>query len=97
MKLSRLQILLLSAAVLLLMSPPRLWGDEDDKTSWPSEQEQRLQQIDSQLLDVQQKLHAARQKGDAGEIERLSNEFKDRQAEHLSLLRATGQLPPPED
>jgi hypothetical protein len=60
---------------------------------WPSDQEQQLEELDSQLLDTQQKLFAARQQSDTDEVERLSKAFKECQDKRLGLLRAMGHLP----
>jgi hypothetical protein len=64
-----------------------------DDAPWPSDLESRLAVVDTQVLDTQRKLFAARQTGDAQEVERLSKKFKTLREEHVKLLRATNQMP----
>ena len=93
MQLSRTQIVVLTGAVLLLIAPPRM-GGEDSAPQWPSDQESRLEDLDSQVLETKRKLFAAKQASDSAAVEKLSKEYKEQQKERLELLRATGQLPP---
>ena len=64
----------------------------DDAPYWPSEIEQRLDEVDSQVISMQRKLRAARHGGDAKAVKELESAFKELQQERGQLLRATGRL-----
>jgi hypothetical protein len=55
--------------------------------------EQRLAQIESQVLDRMREISAARVRGDNEAVERLTKQFNGLQEERVKLLRATGRLP----
>ena len=59
-------------------------------TSWPSDQQQQLAQLDAQLIDVQQKLFTAKQTNDAQGTEQFTAEFNACQSQRLTLLQAMG-------
>jgi len=61
--------------------------------AWPSDQEARLHDVETRVLDVQRQLSVARHTQNAPEVERLSKEFKELRSEQAKLLRATGKLP----
>lgn len=110
MQLSRARALMVAAAIVLVVSPPRMGGDDsvspaagaegvsdeggDSSVYWPSEQEQRLDELDKQLLDTMQKLFTAKYHDETAAVEKLTREYEAQQKERLELLRATGQLPP---
>jgi cob(I)alamin adenosyltransferase len=60
---------------------------------WPSEQEERLREVEHDVLDVQSKLATARLTHDDSEAKKLSEQFKKLEDERVQLLRATGKLP----
>ncbi|MFQ5665056.1 MAG: hypothetical protein ACE5I7_01365 [Candidatus Binatia bacterium] len=64
-----------------------------DIPRWPSEQEARLQELESQVLGLQRKLAAAQLSGDKEAAKKLAEEFRTLQGERIQLLRATRQLP----
>lgn len=78
---------------LVLAGPARLALAADDIPYWPSEQEERLRQVEHELLDVQRDLAAARLNNDEKQAEELSKQYKEIQEERVKLMRATGQLP----
>jgi hypothetical protein len=59
---------------------------------WPSEAEDRLDEVASHVLDLQRALAAARHRGDRDEIENLEKEFERAQEERLNLLRSAHKL-----
>jgi hypothetical protein len=66
-----------------------------DTPEWPSEQEERLKKLDSELLDVQ-RLRFVALFGDNGgnqeEAQRLAERLREIQQERFEMLRATGQM-----
>lgn len=65
----------------------------EDIPQWPHEQQARLREIETNLLEVQRKLANARRANDVPAIETLGAEFKSIQKERMALIRATdGQL-----
>ena len=83
--------LLAASAIIFTGTPSSALGDE--VPYWPSEQEARLEELDSELIDTQQKLFAARQKDDVEATADLTATFKDCQEKRMKLLRAMGHLP----
>jgi hypothetical protein len=83
--------LVAASTVIFTGAPSAALGDE--VPYWPSEQEARLEELDSELIDTQQKLFAARQKKDAEATADLTATFKDCQEKRMKLLRAMGHLP----
>ena len=65
----------------------------DEVPYWPSEQDARLDELDSELIDTQQKLFAARQNKDTEATTALTATFKECQEKRMKLLRAMGHLP----
>ena len=84
--------LLLAAGMLLVLLSPRIALAQDVPT-WPSEQEQRLKEVDTQLLDVQRQRFAALFGKDKESTKQLEQKFSELQKERRQLLRATGRLP----
>ena len=80
-------------AVMALLSPlPAVSGK--DMPFWPSPEEERLLEVEGQVLDLQRKLSAARRRGeDEKKVEKLGKEFRTLQKERVKLLRATNKLP----
>ena len=66
---------------------------ESDVPYWPSEQEERLKEVEKQSLDLQRKLFVTHMNQDGDAVKRLSKEFQSVQRERVQLLRATGKLP----
>jgi len=64
-----------------------------DVPEWPSEREDRLNQVESEVIEVQRQLAVARRNQDADAVEKLSKQFKELQDERAKILRATGALP----
>lgn len=87
------RLMLWGALVFVLAGPARLARAADDIPYWPSEQEERLRQVEHDLLDVQRDLAAARFNNDEKQVEKLSKQYKEIQDERVKLMRATGQLP----
>ena len=88
----------LALALSLALSVAFAWpasptAEAQEVPEWPSEQVQRLSQLESDLLETQRQLAAARRELNASAVEKLSKEFKDLQDERVQLLRATGALP----
>jgi hypothetical protein len=62
----------------------------DGSSSWPSDQDAQLAQLDAQLIDVQQKLFTAKQTNDAAGTDQYTAEFNQCQSQRLTLLQAMG-------
>jgi cob(I)alamin adenosyltransferase len=88
---SRLTVL--SVLAVLLAGPgPAFAGS--DIPYWPSEQQQRLREVEHDLLDVQRQLAAARLNNkDEKQVEKLSKRYSEIQDERVKLMRALGDLP----
>lgn len=71
---------------------PAVYGG--DIPEWPHEREERLEVVESQLLDVQRELFAAKMTNDEAKREKLEKRKKELEEEEVKLLRATGQFPP---
>lgn len=65
-----------------------------DIPEWPHDREERLSVVESQLLDVQRELFAARMANDEAKREKLEKRKKELEREEVKLLRASGQFPP---
>ena len=78
--------------ILLVISALAGTAGADDAPYWPSEIEQRLDEVDSQMVEMQWKLRAARHSGDEKAARELEGAFKELQQERGQLLRATGRL-----
>ena len=76
---------------LLLASAPGLGAQ--DAPYWPSDQERRLAQVESQVVEKMDEIATARLRDDNEKVESLTKEFKTLQDERVQLLRATGKLP----
>lgn len=87
------RLMLWGALVFVLTAPARLTRAADDIPYWPSEQQERLRQVEHNLLDVQRDLAAARFNNDEKQVEKLSKQYKEIQDERVKLMRATGQFP----
>lgn len=63
-------------------------------TQWPSEQEEKLKQIDRQVLDLQKQRFKLlfQENKDEKAIERLNEQFREVQKKRAELLRATGRM-----
>jgi hypothetical protein len=59
---------------------------------WPSEAEERLNEVDNQVVDIQLKLAVARMHDNKDDVEKYGKEFKELQDERLQLLRDSRQL-----
>ncbi len=57
-----------------------------------NEEEQKLDEAEGNVLQVQRELFAARQRGDSEAVQRLEKRFKKLQSERGRLLRSTWQL-----
>jgi hypothetical protein len=68
-------------------------SDEGAAAHWPSEQQLRLQVVETQVVSLQKRLSVARHRGDREAAERLGIELKRVQDERLQLLRAEKLLP----
>ena len=77
------------SGALLLLSP----ASGSEIPEWPHEQDQRLSELESELLDVQSKLFTARATNDEAKRIELEKRKKELDREHVKLLRATGQFP----
>jgi hypothetical protein len=80
---------LLVALSLSLVSVPIVSADEVPE--WPSEQENKLNQADNELLDVQRARFRALFAQDKEGAERLDRQFKALQKDRNQLLQATGR------
>jgi cob(I)alamin adenosyltransferase len=87
------RLILWGALVFVLSGPARLSRAADDIPYWPSDQEERLRQVEHDLLDVQRDLAAARLNNDEKQVEKLSKQYKKIQDERVKLMRTNGQLP----
>ena len=76
---------------LLLACPPGLGAQQ--VPYWPSDQERRLAQVESQVVEKMDEIATARLRDDNEKAESLTKEFKTLQDERVQLLRATGKLP----
>ncbi|OFV86648.1 MAG: hypothetical protein A3J75_06090 [Acidobacteria bacterium RBG_16_68_9] len=61
---------------------------------WGSEQEERLKEVDGQILDLQRQRFQAifAKEPDQEAVKRLDKQFRELQKERRKLLEATGQL-----
>ncbi len=84
--------LLLAGCVLLLSAVARA-APAGEVPAWPTEREQRLKDLDAQLLDVQRQRFAAVFGTDKDAVKRWDKQFAELQNERRQLLRATGRLP----
>ena len=57
-----------------------------------SDEEKKLQHLETNVLTLQRKLSAARKRGDAEEVKRLQKQFDKSQKKRLGLLRDTWQM-----
>jgi len=87
------RLVLWGALVFVLIGPARLTRAADDIPYWPSEQRERLRQVEHDLLDVQRDLATARLNNDEKRVEKLSKQYKEIQDERVKLMRATGEFP----
>ncbi len=78
-------------ALALILFPLRATGTE--LPYWPSDQEERLRAVESELLDVQRERGAARRHRDEETAKELDKKFNELQKERVQLLRATQRLP----
>jgi hypothetical protein len=81
---------------LLLLGSPLLLssGNASDIPEWPHEREQRLEAVESEILDVQRKLFAARMNNDEAKRKELEKRMDELEREEVKLLRASGKFPP---
>lgn len=82
----------LIAAALLFGFPGTSFPEEPQ---WPSEQEERLKELDAEVLDVMRLRFVAmfgKDGGDKEEAQRLSERLREIQKERFEMLRATGQM-----
>jgi type II secretory pathway component PulK len=63
-----------------------------EEEMWPSEAEERLEQVEADLVDLQVKLAVARLNDKKDDVEKLGKQFDEIQKERLKLLRDTGQI-----
>ena len=89
----RLVLALALALSVAVAWPASATAEAQDVPEWPSEQVQRLSQLESDLLETQRRLAAARREQNTSAVEKLSKEFKELQDERVQLLRTTGALP----
>ncbi len=82
---------LLWGALSLLALPVATVGQE--VPYWPTAQEQRLKEVDAQVLDVQRQRFRALFGQDHEAAERLDKQFKELQKERRALLRVTERTP----
>jgi hypothetical protein len=64
----------------------------DEIPEWPSEQEQKLKQVDKQVLELQRARFRAHFGDDKKAAKRLDRQFKELQKDRNELLQATGRL-----
>ena len=83
-------VLLATVTLIFAGAPSGALGDEIPY--WPSEQDARLEELDAELVETQEKLFAARQKNDADATASLTQTVKDCQEKRMKLLRAMGHL-----
>jgi hypothetical protein len=81
---------LFGALSLALHSPEIRAADTRYSQSDPDD---RLSQVESQVVDKMRELSAARLRNDDDAVQRLTKEFKELEDEQVKLLRATGKLP----
>jgi hypothetical protein len=82
--------LLISSGATVLV--PAAYGSEIPE--WPHEREARLETVESQILDVQRALFAARMSQDDAKRAELEIKMKKLEDEQVKLLRASGHLRP---
>ena len=88
-----LRHLVLLAAIALGFAGTWSSARGDEVPYWPSEQDSRLDELDSELIETQQKLFAARQNKDTETTTTLTQTLKECQQKRMKLLRAMGHLP----
>jgi septal ring factor EnvC (AmiA/AmiB activator) len=76
----------------LLLGLPGSALPQQGAPEWPSQQEERLEQLDAQLLAVQRQRFIAVFGKDKEEAKRLDERFDEIQKERFEMLRATGRM-----
>lgn len=84
-----------SLVAVLCMAPVAISADEaSDVPEWPHEREERLRTVESEILDVQQKLFVAKFDNDEANRAKLEKQMEKLEKEQVKLLRASGAFPP---
>jgi hypothetical protein len=78
--------------LVLLAASPCVVVADDDEPYWPSEQTDRLSEVDQSLLDIVDQRRKARAAQDKEKLKELDEEWKKLSEEKVELLRATGDL-----
>jgi len=83
-----------AAALVMALAPTAPASLAQSTPQWPSEQEQRLREVDGQILDLQrQRFRAAfAENPDEEAVKQINEQFRELQKERRKLLEATGRL-----